>query len=121
MRTATRNKSVFWFARYSGKEDILDEYGNSTGEYTIRYDEPAKCFGSVSAAKGEASIQQFGADVSYDKVILLDDPSIPIDEHCILWVDKVYSADTTHDYIVKKVAKSRNFLVIAISGVDVNA
>lgn len=40
MRMMTRNKSVFYYALYDKKVPLTDEYGNSTGEYEIIYQNP---------------------------------------------------------------------------------
>ena len=92
-----------------------------------------KTLGNVSAAQGEIQSRQFGDSETYDKVIVLDNPSTPIDEYSILWVDTVPEltedgnlalnekgeVKTPHDYIVKKVARSLNGVSIAISKVAV--
>ena len=119
MRGMVRNKSKFYYASYIGKTEILDEYGHRTGEYEISYSDPIECFGNVSAAQGEMQSRQFGESESYDKVIVLDDRNAPITEHSILWVDTL-PPDTTHDYVVKRIARSLNGLSIAIRKVDVN-
>lgn len=134
MRCLLRNMRDFYFAVYTGKNEIEDEYGNKTGEYEVVYSNPTKCKGNISAAQGEVQSRQFGDSESYDKVIVLDDVDIPLDEYSILWVDTsplidmtgalVLSEDgevvTPHDYIVKKVARSLNGVSIAISKVQVN-
>ena len=126
MRCMARNKTKFYFASYTGETEIVDEYGNRTGEYEISYSNPNECFGNVSAAQGEMQSRQFGESVSYDKVIVLDDKNTPIDEYAILWVDTLPhlnedgTTDTPHDYIVKRVARSLNGVSIAIQRVNVN-
>ena len=125
MRCMTRNKTEFYYASYIGEIEIIDEYGNTTGEYEVTHESPTRCFGNVSAAQGELQIRQFGESESYDKVIVLGDRNARIDEHSILWVDTLPhlnedgTTDTPHDYIVKKVARSLNGVSIAISKVDV--
>lgn len=125
MRCMTRNKRKFYYASYIGETEVIDEYGNSTGEYNLGYENPIKTFGNISAAQGEMQSRQFGESESYDKVIVLDDINTPIDEYSILWVDTLPhlnedgSTDTPHDYVVKKIAKSLNGVSIAISKVDV--
>lgn len=124
MRCAMRNKTSFYYALYIGQTEIIDEYGNVTGEYSVQYSNPIKILGNVSAAQGETQSRQFGESETYDKVIVLDDPNTPIDEYSILWVDTrpelVDGVTTTpHDYIVKKVARSLNSVSIAISKVAV--
>ena len=126
MRCMVRNKSKFYYASYIGETEIIDEYGNKTGEYEVSYGNPTVNFGNVSAAQGEMQSRQFGESESYDKVIVLDDRNAEIDEHSILWVDTLPhlnedgSTDTPHDYTVKKVARSINGVSIAIRKVRVN-
>lgn len=125
MRGMVRNKSKFYYASYIGKTEIIDEYGNATGEYKILYSILNEGSANISAAQGETKIRQFGESESYDKVIVLDDINVPIDEHSILWVDTLPllnadgSTTTPYDYVVTKVAKSLNGLSIAIRKVDV--
>ena len=116
----------FYYGTYMGKEELFDEYGNKTGEYEVIYSNPIKCSGNISAAQGEIESRQFGDSESYDKVIVLNDVNVPIDEYSILWVDSLPdingdgSTDASHDYIVKKVARSLNSVSIAIRKIDVN-
>ena len=104
---------------------MKDDYGNLTGEYEISYDKPVQLLGNISAARGETITRQFGDDVAYDRVIVLEDPLCPIDEFSILWIDTppVLDADgnteTPHDYMVRKVARSINSVSIAVSKVNV--
>ena len=122
MRCMTRNKTTFYYALYTGQTEIIDEYGNATGQYSVIYGDPIKALGNVSAAQGEMQTRQFGESESYDKVIVLDDVNTPIDEYSILWVDTLPSSSggvVPHDYIVKKVARSFNSVAIAISKVSV--
>ena len=134
MRGLVRNKTKFYYALYETREEITDEYGNKTGQYELVYSNPVMMFGNVSAAVGEIQNRQFGESESYDKVIVLDNPNVPINEYSHLWVDTppllteigtlVLKDDgteqTPHDYVVKKVARSLNSVSIAISKVDVN-
>lgn len=126
MRCLDRNKRTFYYATYSGNSEMIDEYGNKTGEYEITYGNPTKYRGNISSAQGEIESRQFGDSESYDKVIALGKTDIPIDEYSILWVDTLPvisdngTTETPHDYIVKKVARSLNSVSIAIRKVDVN-
>lgn len=126
MRCLDRNKRTFYYSTYSGKSEMIDEYGNKTGEYEITYSNPIKYRGNISSAQGEIESRQFGDSESYDKVIALGKTDIPIDEYSILWVDTLPiisdngTTETPHDYIVKKVARSLNSVSVAISKVDVN-
>ena len=125
MRTLNRNKIRIYYANYAGKTPIKDEYGNLTGEYEISYDRPFALMANVSAARGESTTRQFGEDVSYERIIVLDNPAFPIAETSILWIDtppeiaEDGSTTTPYDYIVKQVALSLNSVSIAVSKVNV--
>ena len=124
MRCLTVNKSTFFYALHKGQTEIVDEYGNATGQYSISYADPVPMRGNVSAARGEIQSRQFGESETYDKVIVLDNPNTPIDEYSVLWVDTLPelvdgTTSTPHDYVVKKIARSLNSVSIAISKVTV--
>lgn len=125
MKALARNKVLIHYANYRNKQPIRDEYGNLTGEYEVSYENPIAVKANVSAARGEATTRQFGDDVSYDRVILIDDPKFPINESSILWIDappeiqEDGSTKDPHDYIVKQVAISLNSVSIAVSKVNV--
>ena len=125
MRTLNRNKTTFYYALYEGKEPVVDDYGNVTGEYEVKYSRPKKFRANISAANGKADVEQFGANVDYDKVIV-GDIFPQIDEYTIMWIDTVPVIDnegkteTPHDYIVKKIARSLNSVSIAVSKVEVS-
>lgn len=125
MRCLRRNKSKFFYALYKEKTPLEDDYGNKTGEYEIAYEKPVALKGNISAARGETITRQFGEDVTYDRVIVLEDPQCPINEFSVLWIDTepVLDADgttkTPHDYVVTKVATSINSVAIAVSKVTV--
>lgn len=134
MRCLERNKTPFFYSLYIGKEEIIDEYGNSTGEYAVKHGNPKKYMANISAAKGETATRQFGESEEYDKIIVLDQSAPPIDEYSILWVDTMPELNddgtlkendqgeviTPHDYTIKKVAKSLNVISVAISKVSVS-
>ena len=126
MSCMVRNKSKFYYASYIGETEIIDEYGNATGEYEVTYSNPIECNANISASQGEIKIRQFGESESYDKVIVLDDINAPIDEHSILWVDTLPlltdkgTTATPHDYVVTRRAVSLNCVSLAIRKVDVS-
>lgn len=123
-RIAERYKSQFWYLLYSGNEPTKDEFGNETGEGKPTYKEAVSMRANISAAAGAAQIEQFGNLQSYDKVILTDETDCPIEETTVLFIDKEpeYAEDGTplYDYIVKRVAKSKNIISIAVSKVSVS-
>lgn len=134
MRCMNRNKVRFFYALYEGREAITDEYGNKTGEYTIKYSNPVEFYANISAAMGETQTRQFGETVSYDKIIVMDNQAPAIDEYSVLWIDTLPQLNedgslaldsrdetiTPYDYIVKKIAKSLNVVSVAVSKVSVS-
>lgn len=124
MKTMERNKTPFWYLLYDKKVPVMDDDGNETGDYRVIYKEAVQRKENISAATGSAQVEQFGNFISYDKVIVTDDLSCPIDENSVLFIDKEpeYDPDGNplYDYIVKRVAKSLNSISYAVSKVDVS-
>ena len=124
MKCLEKNKVVFYYALFVSDEPGKDEYGNESGEPHSIYSEPVSAKANISPATGVSQVEQFGRDLKYDKVIVLDDTNCPIDENTVLFVDKLPARDKDgnllFDYIVKKIAKSLNSVSIAISKVDVS-
>lgn len=89
MRCMNRNKIRFFYALYEGRKPITDEWGNTTGEYEIKYGNPTEFHANISPAMGETLTRQFGDSVSYDKIIVMDNDAPPIDEYSVLWIDKL--------------------------------
>lgn len=124
MKTLNRNQTSFWYLLYDHKEPVKDEWGNESGESKIFYKDGIESKANISAATGSAQVEQFGNFAGYDKVIVTDDLSCPIDENTVLFIDKKpeYSEDGTplYDYIVKRVARSLNSVSYAVSKVSVS-
>lgn len=124
MKTLKRNQTPFWYLLYDRKEPIKDEYGNESGETKVVYQAAVATRANISAATGSAQVEQFGNYAGYDKVIVTDDLSCPIDENTVLFIDKEpeYDEDGTplYDYIVKRVARSLNSVSYAVSKVSVS-
>lgn len=119
MKCLQRNLVKFYYAPYLRKEKTDKGYG-----YKLIYGEPVECYGNISPATGNTSAEQFGNNVEYDKVIVLDDPNIPVDESTVFFIEVTpqKNADDIYiyDYIVKKIARSLNSVSIAISKVKVS-
>lgn len=124
MKIMERNKSTFYYLLYQSKERTTDEEGNETGEGRVIYGDPVAMRANVSAATGYAQTEQFGNFITYDKVIVTDDLSCPIDENSVLFIDKEPEFDANgnpkYDYTVRRVAKSLNSISIAVSKVTVS-
>lgn len=124
MKLMERNKVPFWYCLFDRKEPMLDEDGNDTGDQKVFYAEAVPIRANVSSATGTAQIEQFGNLDHYDKVIVTEDMSCPIDETTVLFVDKEPEYDAEgqplYDYIVRRVARSLNVVAYAIRKVSVS-
>lgn len=122
MRLLDRNKSTFYYALYNGRGMLTDSQGNYTGEPGITYSEPVKVRAYVSATRGSwtvssgATIDQFGIDLDYDKIIQLEGSNWDIKEDTVLWVDDL---DTSHpyDYTIKRIAQFLGHTTLAVKKV----
>lgn len=124
MRCLERNKRIFWYCLYVGTEEIMDENGLYTGESIQQYSETYCMRANISAASGSAQTEPFGVDLSYDYVIVIDDPECLIDEHTLLCVDGDPTYDSSGrmipDCVVKRVSRSLNSVSYAVSKVKVS-
>lgn len=124
MKTLKRNQVSLWYLLYDHKEPVKDEDGNETGESQVFYKTAVQMSANVSAATGTAQVEQFGNLAGYDKVIVTDDLTCPIDENTVLFLDKEPEYDEDglplYDYLVKRVAKSLNSISYAVSKVSVS-
>lgn len=124
MRALKRNARPFYYCLYIKQEEIYDEWGNATGDYTPSYAPAVKMMASISPANGAAQTESFGNLESYDKVIVTTNMNCPINENSVLFVDKEpeYSLDglPLYDYTVWRIAKSLNSIAIAIRKVAVS-
>ena len=125
MKTLERNKQTFYYATYTSQAEIMD--GDlHTFESDPAYGAWTEFRANISPARGESSADVFGADVNYDKVIVTDDLTCPIDEHTVLAIDiepntrETVAVAPVYDYVVTKKAKSLNFIQYAVAKVQVN-
>ena len=121
MKCLKRNQIQFYYANPLREEAVRDgDY--ITGDMNVVYDTPVECYGNVAPPSGNVFVELFGADVRYDRVIVLDDASTPITEGTVLCIDSAPSydgEDLIYDYIVRKVARSLNSVSIAVSKVNI--
>lgn len=115
MRTLSKNKVPYWYALYKGVERVADENGRYTGTQEIKYSEPIKAYGNISAAKGASYVAQFGTAIDYDMIICADDTEM--DENSVIWVET--KPDEPFNYRVRRISRSLNGVAIAIKRVDV--
>ena len=122
MRSLNRNKRTFYYCLYLGTEELTDSNNLKTGERRVVYSDPIQMTANISPATGASSTEQFGNLDNYDKVIVTNDLSCPIDENSVLFVDSEpdYSTNPSYDYVVRRIAKSINSISIAIRKVKVS-
>lgn len=128
MKLQRRNTVSIWYQLYEedSPQTITDEYGNvlETGERGVTYSAPVEIRASVSTATGTVQAELFGGFTDYDKVVIVDDITCPIDEQSVLFIDRIPEyvegeLVNVHDYIVKRIAKSLNFIAYAVRKVEV--
>ena len=123
MRDLKRNQQTFYYSLYLGKENVVDIYGNKTGEKRIAYGDPVEMYANISPANGNASTDIFGKDLQYSKTIVTCDMECPITETSVLWIDMEPYDDQNnllpYDYMVTQVARGLNNIVYAVSKAEV--
>lgn len=120
MRNLLQNLQPVFFKLYEGEEEIIDEYGNSTGSYEPKYSGLKCTMLCVSPNKGSSEVNLFGSFEDYDRTATTADASCEIDENAILWVDGA-DTDGPHNFIVKLVGRWKNSVTYAIKKVKVSA
>lgn len=116
MMCLAQNKQVFWYALFQGETDTVDSDGNYTGGKNKVYGDPVKAEMNISAARGLADVEQFGINENYNRTIVTDDLSCPINTDTILWIG--IPTKDPYNYRVTRVAKSLNSIVYAIQEVS---
>ena len=135
MRCLERDKQLVLISFFIEKKACEDEQGRLNGKHEVVRTEPIPHYLSVSASKGNADNSPFGIDLDYDKTVIIEDTSCPVDESSVFWVDNVsipepgdetdkgfnvdYASGKPHDYTVKRVAKYPNCIAVAIKHVEV--
>lgn len=122
MRALKRNMRKCWYCLYLGEQEMQDADGNYTGETAITYSPPIELRANISPATGQSNTEMFGNLTDYDRVIVISDTSIQIDENTVFFVDvePIIEASESgykakgYDYIVRRVAKSINSVSIAL-------
>lgn len=124
MKALARNKQTFYYALFEGLPDELDEYGLYTGNQIPSYTTPVEAKMNISPSYGRSALEAFGINETYDKVLVTDDMDCPIKEDSILWINTPVESDgesLPNDYVVTRVARSLNSIVIGATKVDKSA
>lgn len=119
MLSFVANQQPVFYKMYEGEEEILDQWGNSTGNYYPKYSELKSAMLCVSPNKGTSEVNMFGSLEDYDRTMTTADTTCKIDENSILWIDGI-DTDGPWNYVVKRVAPWKNSISFAISRVSVS-
>lgn len=119
MRSLRANQQPVFYRLFEGEEEIIDEFGNSTGSFIPKYGPLRSAMLCVSPNKGSSEVNQFGSSEDYDRTMTTADANCPIDENAVLWVDGA-DTDEPWNYIVKLVARWKNSAQYAIKQVTVS-
>lgn len=119
MRSLRANQQPVFYRLFEGEEEIIDEFGNSTGSFIPKYGPLRSAMLCVSPNKGSSEVNQFGSAEDYDRTMTTADANCPIDENAVLWVDGA-DTDEPWNYIVKLVARWKNSAQYAIKQVTVS-
>lgn len=119
MRNLRINLQPVFYKLYLGQEEIVDEYGNSTGSYVPIYGPLKSAMLCVSPNKGSSEYNQFGTLLDYDRTATTADTRCDIDENTVMWVD---GADTSGPWnaVVKLKSPWKNSVSYAIKNVSVS-
>lgn len=110
MRNLKRNQIKLYYS-LAIADGGIDNNGNSIVTYT----KPKAIYISVSAGKGEATMQPYGRDLDYDKEMVTTDKKCLIDENSRLWIG--IEPTQPYNYIVKAKLPSLNSVRFAIKRV----
>ena len=131
MRSMSRNRQAFYYASQTGVTMGKDKDNNYTEEvYT--YGDPVKKEAVINEGQDTSTMELFGVNVVYDKVITLNKGEDYLSVGSVLWVDTPISLDsnghlkktngvidTPYNYVVVKTNKSLNIPTVAIRSVKV--
>lgn len=118
MRTLRKNEQTFYYSKYLGKTELLDDNGYRTGTKTRSYDTPIKAYGNISANTGEVIYNTYGKQIAYDRILQPRDSAITLTEDDVLYLDNDYNSGK-YDYVIVSVIRSLNVLKYAIRKVNV--
>jgi hypothetical protein len=117
VRTINRNKRPVAYASYLGVQELVDESGNFTGEYSVQYTDPVKTRMNVSGGRGQSNISLFGLTDNFARTVVTDDLETDFNTEMVFWIEK--DPDTEpFDYRVVLVSRTINQVVIALAEVE---
>lgn len=119
MRNLQRNARTLHYASILGTEPVLDEYGNDTLEVTTLFSSPAPLKYNVSANVGQEAVAVFGPQTEYSRTVAITGTTCPLSEGSRVWFGVPVTG--SHNYVVVKVADSKNSFLVALREVSSRA
>lgn len=86
MNCLARNKTTIYYATLSGKTELIDEYGNKTGQYELTYSAPVEWAANIRWDSGAVQLEGFGLNQSGTRRIVTCDMNCPIGVDTVLWI-----------------------------------
>lgn len=115
MRDLHRNRRALYYATKIGTQPIIDDYGNDTLEVEVVYGSPTLLMANVSASVGQEAVETFGTQTEYNRTVNLTG-SCPLKEGDKVWFG--VPVDGANNYVVVKVADSKNGYLVALREVS---
>jgi len=115
MRSINRDRRKIHYANPINTTPVLDEYGNDTLEVLVEYSEPIDLAVSVSANVGQEAVNVFGSQTEYSRTVSMTG-NCPLQEGSKVWFG--VPVTEPHNYIVARVADSKNGFLIALREVS---
>lgn len=123
MHTLARNKQPIYYATLQSKTELIDEYGNRTGQFELTYSEPVLARMNIRWDDGAVQLEGFGLNVSARRRMVTDDLNCPIGIDTILWIGiepEVDGISNPHNFVVAQAPeKSLNHIVYIVEEVNV--
>lgn len=112
MRNLKRNQRSLYVASLVATEPVVDEYGNETLEEKTIYGDPVRIYCNVSANMGQEAVEVFGAQTEYSRTVSWAGGECPFSEGDRVW----FGVEPTeaHNYVVARVADSKNGFLVAL-------
>lgn len=117
MHTLARNKQPIYYATLQSKTELIDEYGNRTGQFELTYSEPVLARMNIRWDDGAVQLEGFGLNVSARRRMVTDDLTCPIGIDSILWIgiEPNEHGTVAHNYVVASAPeKSLNHIVYIV-------
>lgn len=119
MRNLARNQRDLYYATKARTEPIIDDYGNDTLEVRTIFNSPIPLRANISSNTGEEAVNTFGAQTEYSRVLCLAGAESPMAEGDKVWFGIIpNAAGSNNNYVVAKVADSKNGVLIALREVS---